>query len=199
MSRQKTRRRAQSVLQNLAKFPVRGDDPIPAYDAAAFGDATGPNRTAILKHWHRPGREGVPLTHTGADELTVSTGRWRDRLSGDWITDASDLEVAHLVSLPAAWEAGAHEWAPAKLARYASGIGPERDRYGWAVPVGPRLNFVRDGREAYKWLNFRPDRMTDTAKYVLECIRTKRRWGLSYHEHEVEFFRAFFTGYLLAG
>ena len=169
-------------LEKLAELPVYEPDPavVDAYERSEFGhgwrdydrDGEG-TRAEVLIDFHRPGpRNRYPLRMDGD---RVAAGRWRCRFSRDWIFDAGELDIDHVVPLKDAWIAGAHAWDDDRRARYSNGQGVRSLRRSWLSPVTASLNRSKGARRPDEWM---PPAERYHLNYAALWIATKRYWRL---------------------
>ncbi|MGL5864381.1 MAG: HNH endonuclease family protein [Dermatophilaceae bacterium] len=115
------------------------------------------------------------LSYTSAAECRVDTGRWfsyYDRVS--W-TEASDLDVDHLVPLAEAWGSGASDWSAERREAYANDLGDRRTLVG----VTDTVNQSKSDQDPAEWLP-----AADRCRYLAEWVAVKIRWGLSADDAE---------------
>ena len=184
-----SRKRAQVALRRLTELPVRSSSDIfPPYVRTEFSsgwqdlDGDGQNeRAEILIATHRSGPGSVPIRYGSEEEHRVTTGRWRCRFSGTWVTDATELDIDHLVPLAEAWESGAYAWTDDLRSRYANGVGLRSWNRSWLLPVLSGLNRAKGAKRPDEWL---PPNSRYHLHYVCDWVKTKRYWGLSVAEKE---------------
>ena len=132
-------------------------------------------RAEILIAFHRPGKEKVPLVMDDDGDRVVS-GRWLCRWSEEWVTDAGDLDIDHLVPLKEAWVSGACQWDKEKRERYSNGQGIRTLRRGWLVPALSGLNRSKGAKRPDEWM---PPNEHHHLWYAAEWIEAKHYWKLS--------------------
>ena len=182
-------RRAKVAIKRLADLDVRSaDSVIPEYQRSKFGhgwddvDSDGQNeRAEVLIAFHRSGNSKIAVEFATDNRKRVVSGRWRCRFSGEWILDASALDIDHLVPLMEAWSSGANEWSQEKRIRYANGVGVRTLRRSWLLPVLSRLNRSKGAKRPDEWL---PPNEHYLLNYAADWIGTKKYWGLSVVEPE---------------
>ena len=101
---------------------------------------------------------------------TVKRGRWLSYYDHLTFTDASDLDIDHLVPLAEVWRSGARSWSSAKREAYANDL---TDRHT-LVAVSAHSNRSKSDRDPSQWL---PEYQKCT--YVKSWVEVKLRWGLS--------------------
>ena len=183
------RKRANLAKRRLDALVVRPVDAvIPEYSRSGFGyswmdyDSDGQNtRAEVLISAHRPGRGKFDVAFATEHERRVVSGRWRCRFSGDWILDAGDLDIDHLVPLAEAWESGAYDWTEEKRKRYANGVGVKSWKRSWLLPVCSGLNRSKGARRPDEWL---PPNESYQLNYAADWIATKSYWKMSVLESE---------------
>ena len=181
--------RSQKGLESLAKLVVRSDSAvIPAYSRSEFGhgwndvDKDGQDtRAEVLIEAHRPGRKKVKLAFATDKDKRVVSGRWRCRFTGEWVTDASKLDIDHLVPLADAWDSGAHAWDKDRRERYSNGVGVKSWRRSWLLPVTAKYNRAKGSRSPEEWL---PPNDVYLLNYAADWIATKAYWNLSITQAE---------------
>ena len=175
--KQRIRKAALRRLNSLEVKPRENED---TYDRRRFGsgwqdvDRDGEDtRAEVLIRFHRPGIQKAELVIYGG---TVRRGRWHCRFTGQWFTDASDLDIDHHVPLWEAWVSGAHAWTDDRRERYANGVGIRSHRRGWLLPVSASANRSKGRRGPADW---KPSRESFHLKYAAWWIKAKKYWGMS--------------------
>ncbi|AHY46651.1 Protein of unknown function (DUF1524) [Rubrobacter radiotolerans] len=156
---------------------------------AEAGSMSGYSREAF-PHWSDAGEFGweVPseacdardaaLIRDGEDvavgEGCSVTGLWRDPYSGVTNTDASDVDIDHLVPLANAWRSGADEWSEEKRERFANA--PENLL---AADAGENRSKGDRGPEAW-----RPPDEGAWCDYAVRWTLVKRDYALSVTSEE---------------
>ena len=174
-----TAARASALLEAL---PTYAPDPavIDAYERSEFGhgwrdyDRDGEDaRAEALIAFHLPGRRNrYQLVIDGG---RVVSGRWRCRFTRDFIFDAGDLDIDHIVPLKEAWVSGASAWDDDRRARYSNGQGVRSNRRSWLLPVTASHNRAKGARRPDEWM---PPLERHHLNYAALWIATKRQWSL---------------------
>lgn len=152
-----------------------GDDPH-AYDRNAYGgwiDESG--------NCHNTRAETLMASSTGPVHMrdngcTVDRGKWFDPYTGKTFTDASDIDIDHLVPLAWAHARGASAWPDARKREFAN----------WQVnlvPVQSSINREKGALGPDKWL---PPRVEYRCEYMLRFERVMKTWDLQYFPAEAE-------------
>jgi hypothetical protein len=116
---------------------------------------------------------------TRNSSCTIQTGRWFSLYDGITITQASSLDVDHVVALAEAWRSGAWAWSDAKREAFANDI--SRPQVLRAVTAS--TNRSKGDRDPTDWL---PTRRAAWCRYAREWIHVKYVWDLSAQRAEIE-------------
>jgi hypothetical protein len=108
-------------------------------------------------------------------DCTIETGRWYSYYDAATWTDASDVDIDHLVPLAEAWDSGARGWTPKTRERYANDLGDRRT----LVAVTDNVNESKGDQDIAEWV---PDH--GRCRYVRQWTAVKTRWSL--HVDRVE-------------
>jgi hypothetical protein len=141
---------------------------------------TGYDR-ALFPHWVDADGDGCSTRNevllAEADDppsvsgtCTLSGGRWYsyyDRVS--W-TNASDIDIDHMVPLAEAWDSGARTWTTSVRQAYANDLGDSRSLVG----VTDNVNQTKGDQDVAEWLP-----TYDKCRYLREYVAVKHRWRLS--------------------
>ena len=104
------------------------------------------------------------------DGCTVTTGEWFSWYDRETWTQASDVDIDHLVPLKEAWDSGAGRWDADTRERYANDLGDPRT----LVAVTDNVNQSKGDRDVAEWL---PD--FGVCRYVRQWVAVKLRWSLT--------------------
>ncbi|GAA4108772.1 HNH endonuclease family protein [Nocardioides fonticola] len=161
-----------TLAQGVAQIPTATENNS-GYDRTLFPhwiDADGDCQNTRAEVLISERETDTPLTYTSSTNCTVATGRWfsyYDRVS--W-TDASDIDIDHLVPLAEAWGSGASTWTTARRQAYANDLGDYRTLVG----VTDSVNQSKSDQDPATWLP-----TYDKCRYIAEWVAVKIRWGLS--------------------
>lgn len=161
-----------TIAQGVARIPTAAESNS-GYDRALFPhwiDADGDCQSTRAEVLISERETDTPLTYTSSSNCTVATGRWfsyYDRVS--W-TNASDIDIDHMVPLAEAWGSGASGWTTARRQAYANDLGDPRTLVG----VTDSVNQSKSDQDPSTWLP-----TYDKCRYVAEWVAVKIRWGLS--------------------
>jgi len=98
-------------------------------------------------------------------------GRWVSVYDGKKFTDASDLDVDHMVPLAEAFGSGAWSWSSATREAYAN------DLYKLSlIAVSAASNRSKSDRDPAEWL---PPKKSYVCRYVANWTAVKYRWRLT--------------------
>ena len=111
----------------------------------------------------------VPVT---ISYRTVRTGRWLSLYDNVTWTNASDVDIDHVVALSEAWKSGAHAWSSARRLAFANELG-----VSWALrAVTDNVNMSKGDRDPSSWI---PPYRAAVCTYLVGWVAVKLRWGLS--------------------
>jgi hypothetical protein len=106
---------------------------------------------------------------------TVKTGKWFSYYDRRSWTQASDVDIDHLVPLKEAWDSGAKRWNADTRKRYANDLKDSRT----LVAVTDNVNQSKGDRDPAGWMP-RYGRCT----YVRQWVAVKLRWSLKVDKAE---------------
>lgn len=159
-----------TIAQGIARIPTASESNA-GYDRTLFphwvdanGDCQNTRAEVLISE------ADATVTYTSSSRCTVATGRWfsyYDRVS--W-TNASDVDIDHMVPLAEAWGSGARSWTTARRQAYANDLGDHRTLVG----VTDNVNQSKGDQDPSTWLP-----TYDKCRYVAEWVAVKIRWGLS--------------------
>ena len=154
---------------------------------------TGYDRS-LFKHWIDADKDGCD---TRAEVLIseavikpkvgknckITGGKWISAYDGKSITNASQLDVDHLVPLAEAWRSGAWAWTAKQRQDYANDLGDKRA----LIAVTLTTNRSKSDKDFSDWLP-----KLDSCGYVKNWIAIKIRYSLTYDEKEAAALLKFF-------
>lgn len=160
---------------------------LPVHDALAqlpvtAEDRTGYKRTAF-RHWIDADKDGCDTRKEvlKAEALVapeqgpgcaLTGGEWYSPYDDTYVTDASRLDIDHLVPLAEAWDSGASTWTAKEREAYANDLGDARD----LIAVTAKSNRSKADQDPSTWL---PPAAGYRCTYVNDWIADKTRWRLS--------------------
>ncbi|EFL33656.1 secreted protein [Streptomyces viridochromogenes DSM 40736] len=109
----------------------------------------------------------------------LSGGRWWSYYDARWVTEASALDVDHMVPLAEAWDSGASQWTAPRREAYANDL----DAQTSLIAVTAASNRSKADKDPAEWL---PPAPGVTCRYTSEWVATKLRWGLAADDVEFE-------------
>lgn len=111
-------------------------------------------------------------TRVTISSRTVRTGQWVSLYDNLTWTDASDVDIDHVVALNEAWKSGAYLWSRARRIAYANDLG-----VSWALrAVTDNVNMSKGDRDPSSWL---PPYRAAICTYLAGWVAVKLRWKLS--------------------
>ncbi|GAA0527657.1 hypothetical protein GCM10011581_40470 [Saccharopolyspora subtropica] len=118
-------------------------------------------------------RDGVDVRTNNACEAV--SGTWTSAYTGQRITDASKLDIDHVVPLANAWRSGANTWDDQRREQFANDM-----QLPQLVAVDAGSNRSKGDQDPSQW---RPDR-TRWCDYATDWITVKRAYDLTVTEAE---------------
>ena len=112
----------------------------------------------------------------------VVSGSWNDPYSGKTITDASKLDIDHLVPLKEVHESGGHAWDVYRKRDYANDLSDPNTLI--AVDLG--LNRQKGSGDPAEWL---PPNQAYQEEYARAWVAVKLKWGLTADAREIAVLR----------
>ncbi|WP_078861318.1 HNH endonuclease family protein [Streptomyces sp. NRRL F-2747] len=103
---------------------------------------------------------------------TLSGGVWWSYYDDTAVTEASKLDIDHMVPLAEAWDSGASSWTAKRREAYAN----DQGQLYSLVAVTARSNRSKADQDPAEWLPLAPDAL---CRYGAEWTATKLRWGLA--------------------
>ena len=100
----------------------------------------------------------------------IATGRWRSYYDGEVWTDASDVDIDHLVPLAEAWDSGGRRWTAGTRTRYANDLRDPRP----LVAVTDNVNQSKSDQDPADW-----EPALGKCRYLREWVSVKIRWRLA--------------------
>ena len=108
---------------------------------------------------------------------SLTGGQWLSAYDGLILTDASQLQIDHVVALAEAWDSGASAWTPDRRMRFANDLDVP-----WAlIAVSGASNQSKSDHDPAEWL---PPNPGDLCPFVSAWIAIKVRWQLSVDQLE---------------
>ncbi|MFG2895220.1 HNH endonuclease family protein [Streptomyces sp. NPDC048248] len=99
-------------------------------------------------------------------------GTWRSYYDGKTVTEASRLDIDHLVPLAEAWDSGASKWTDERREKYANDLDAQRSLV--AVSSGP--NRSKGDQDPAEWM---PPAKDASCTYTTDWVTAKLRWKLT--------------------
>ena len=160
-----------SAARLLSGLPVRTETHSASYERSRFGgwidrDRDGQNtRSEVLQS---ESTRTASLNRYG----TVKGGKWVSAYDNKVFTNASRMDVDHMVPLAEAWSSGAWKWSAKRRTAFANDLG-----YGSSlIAVSLSSNRSKGDRDPAGWV---PSASSDVCTYVKQFIAVKSRWRLS--------------------
>ncbi|QUQ67540.1 HNH endonuclease family protein [Kutzneria sp. CA-103260] len=161
---------AQSELNALT---VRAEGSMSGYSRDRFPhwiiiSGTCDTRETVLK------RDGTGVTVNSACAATA--GSWYSPYDGATWTQASDVDIDHVVPLAEAWRSGASSWTDSKRQQYANDLTDPQ-----LIAVTDNVNQSKGDQDPSTW---QPSRTAFRCTYAEMWIKVKSVWGLTLQSTE---------------
>jgi hypothetical protein len=161
------------TLEHLAELRVAEEGPSTGYSRDKFPhwstvSGTCNTRETVLR------RDGTDV-ETDASCAAVS-GRWVSPYDGATWTQASDVDIDHMVPLSEAWRSGAASWTTARREAFANDRGSSQL---WAVT--DNVNQSKGDQDPAEWL---PPLTGFRCMYARSWTDVKHRYGLTVDAEE---------------
>jgi hypothetical protein len=176
---------ARSLLARVASAPESGSSTYVrdkfAYPMDANGDCQNTRAEVLLAETK------ASVTYTTASHCYVKTGKWYSYYDGVYVTQASALQIDHLVPLHQAWVSGARSWTNSERTRFGNDLA-----YGPSlVAVTSRTNQSKSDQDPAHWL---PPRAASRCIYAIQWVEVKYRWRLTIDPAERATLASILTG-----
>ena len=110
----------------------------------------------------------TPVTFKTDKSCRVVSGSWLGSYSGDVFTDASKLDIDHLVPLKEAHESGGYAWDAARRRDYANDLSDNT-----LIAVDRGLNRQKGAGDPSEWL---PPNQAYQTEYAEAWVAVKQKW-----------------------
>ena len=114
----------------------------------------------------------VPVTFSTARQCWVVSGQWTGLYTGTVVTQASSLDIDHLVPLKHAHDSGGWRWSAARKREYANALTPADH----LIAVTARANRQKGARGPAEW---KPADRSSWCRYARSWSQVKVTWGLT--------------------
>lgn len=127
-------------------------------------DGCNTRMEVLIEEAVKPPQQGERCKLTG--------GEWLSYYDEVTVTDASKLDIDHVVPLAEAWDSGASGWTPERREAFANDLTAERS----LVAVTASTNRSKGDKDPAEWM---PPAEGATCTYLVDWVSTKARWGLA--------------------
>ena len=120
----------------------------------------------------------TPVTFRTSKGCKVISGSWLGAYSGKVFTDASKLDIDHLVPLKEAHESGGYAWDAYKRREYANDLSDPNT----LIAVDRGLSRQKGADDPAEWL---PPNQAYQVEYAQGWVAVKLKWGLTADAREI--------------
>lgn len=119
----------------------------------------------------------VKTSTTTPTSCTIKGGKWYSPYDNVTFTEASKLDIDHMVALKEAWDSGAKDWDSTTRQNFANDMGYA----GSLIAVSAGSNRSKSDRDIAEWL---PTNTSYRCTYVAVWVSVKWRWSLKVDSKE---------------
>lgn len=146
---------------------------LPEYDRADWRHWTDEDKDCQNTRHEVLSEESLkPVTFKSDKQCQVATGKWLAPFTGDTVTDATKLDVDHMVPLKNAHDSGGWAWDSDRKAAYANEMG----YVGHLIAVTASANRKKGAKGPEGW---KPPNQDYWCDYAIDWVQIKADWGLS--------------------
>lgn len=158
----------------LTSAPQIAQDKESGYDRSFFKHWIDANKNGCDTRAEVLIAEAVVKPKVGK-KCKLTGGKWISAYDGKTLTDASKLDVDHLVPLAEAWRSGAWAWTAKQRQDYANDLSDSRA----LIAVTLSTNRSKSDRDISEWVP-----KLDTCTYIKNWVAIKVRYSLTYDVKE---------------
>ena len=166
---------ATPVVESVELSLLESEIPIelPEYDRDDWRHWTDEDRDCQnTRHEVLVAESLIDVTFKNEDECQVETGEWFGAFTATTVTEASKLDVDHLVPLANAHRSGAWNWTSERRRSYANSLDDPRH----LIAVTARANRSKGAKGPEEW---QPENESYRCQYATDWIVVKQTWELT--------------------
>lgn len=170
-----------SIVLTISVAELAAD--LPGYDRddwRHWTDADGDCQNA--RHETLIEESRIPIAFKDEQRCQVVSGEWVGPYTGTLVTEASDLDIDHMVPLANAHRSGGWQWPEDRKELYANYL----DYPGHLLATTQRANRTKSDKGPEAW---RPGDRGYWCQYALDWIEVKRSWELTATPDEADALR----------
>ena len=152
----------------------------------------------LFRHWIDADRDGCDarrevlileavVAPTVGEGCSLTGGSWYSAFDGATITDASEVDMDHMVALKEAWDSGAHAWDSDRRRAFANDL----DLSEALIGVTRSSNRSKGADDPAEWL---PPLVSYHCQYIEDWMVVKIKWELSVDAREFNALRSVAAG-----
>ena len=119
----------------------------------------------------------IPVKYKTDKKRIVKTGLWWCPYTGEYYTNATALDIDHVIPLKEAWRSGADRWKKEKRRAFANSL----KNSDHLIAVSKRANRQKSDRDPADWL---PANKPWITNYLVIWTRIKKEWKLEIDPRE---------------
>ena len=176
------------LLLLLLLLPAYALAECPAYDRKAWKHWVDADRDCQnTRHEVLIEESQTPVVFKTEKGCKVVAGSWMGAYSGEVFTDASKLDIDHMVPLKEAHESGGYAWDAYRKRDYANDLSDPNT----LIAVDRGLNRQKGAGDPADWL---PPNQSYQAEYARAWVAVKLNWGLTADAKEIAALRRILGG-----
>lgn len=156
----------------LESLEVKDEEKSSSYDREEFRHWVNVEGKCSAREFVLLTESIIEVSYTDKAECKVSTGKWLSLYDDQTLSNASDVDIDHMVPLKEAWESGAHSWNDAKRRSYANDVDYDKS----LIAVSAKSNRAKSDRDPSDWL---PPSNAYICTYLADWVAVKYRWELT--------------------
>lgn len=115
----------------------------------------------------------APVTYSSG--CTVATGQWNSQYDGATWTNASDVDIDHMVPLAEAWRSSAWSWTTEQRTAFANDLGYQNS----LIAVTDNVNQSKSDQDPATWMP-----TMNQCLYAINWVSVKWRWNIGVDPEE---------------
>ena len=143
----------------------------------------------LYEHWIDEAGDGQNTREEVLEAEQIAPNLWLGPYTGKLFTQASDIDIDHMIPLKEAHISGAHAWSPEKKREYANDMSNPQH----LIAVEDGANQSKGPKDPASWM---PPNRSYWCQYLTDWIQVKLNYSLSVDEDERDSLE---TGFAVCG